>query len=155
MTPFVLRRLKRLNQEQRAVLRRRLLHTQDIYPFCKQLLEDWDTYLILLDKGESRKTPLTKKEKQVWETVDKSLPIVLETKLNTLKMEEPEVWFVRILMHKVKGKCVDIRQFKKVSNQYTEYFEPTENGITFQINLIDKIIDAVFKMFRKHKGDNK
>jgi hypothetical protein len=127
-----------------------LLATQDIYPFCKQLLEDWDTYLILLEKGESRKTPLTKKEKQVWETVDKSLPIILETKFG-----HTEVWFVRILMHKVKGKCVDIRQFKKVSNQYTEYFEPTENGITFQINLIDKIIDAVFKMFRKHKGDNK
>ena len=128
-----------------------MLATQDIYPFCKQLLEDWDTYLILLEKGESRKTPLTKYEKQVWTQVDKSLPIILETKLNALKMEAPEVWFIRILMHKVKGKCIDIRQFNKKSNQDTEWFEPTDNGITFQINTIDKIIDALWKMFRKHK----
>lgn len=127
-----------------------MLATQDIYPFCKQLLEDWDTYLILLDKGESRKTPLTKKEKQVWETVDKSLPILLETKFGLT-----EVWFIRILMHKVKGKCLDIRQFNKKSNGDTEWFEPTDNGIVFQINLIDKVLDAIFKMFRKHKGDNK
>ena len=71
---------------------------------------------------------------------------LLETKFGLT-----EVWFVRILMHKIKGKCIDIRQFNKKYNGDTEWFEPSDNGIVFQINLIDKIIDAVWKMLRKHK----
>lgn len=129
-----------------------MLATHDIYPCFKQLLEDWDTYLILIAKGESRKTPLSVKQKQVWEWIDKSLPIIVESKLTRLKMDEPEVWFIRIGVHKVKGKCMDIRQWNKMSNEYTVWYEPTENGITLPIaEGYTQIQDAAFKLFRKHK----
>lgn len=99
-----------------------------------------------------RKKPLSVKQKQVWEVIDKSLPIVIETKLTRLKLEEPEIWFVRILVHKVKGKCMDIRQFNKCENQDTVWYEPTENGITLPImDGYSPIQDAAFKLFRKHK----
>lgn len=129
-----------------------MLATVDIYPCFKQLLEDWDTYLILLEKGSLRKTPLSVKQKQVWEWVDKSLPIILETKLTRLKLAEPEVWFIRIGVHKVKGKCMDIRHFIKKENQDTVWYEPTENGVTLSLSEgYTQIQDAMFKMFRKHK----
>ena len=150
--PFVIRVLKRLNQEQREVLHRRLLATQDTFPYFKQVLVDWETYLIIIEQGTLRKSPFQKSEKQVWETIDKSLPILVETRLSRLKVNEPQVWFIRILKHKVEGKCIDLRQFKKVSDQYTEYFEPTENGITIPIINFSNILDGIWKMFRKHKS---
>ena len=128
-----------------------MLHTQDIYPFCKQLLEDWDTYLILLDKGESRKTPLTKREKQVHERIDQSLPIIIETKISNLKLEEPSTYFVRVLKHKVEGICIDIRKFNKKSNGDTNWYEPTEVGLMLPIGSWFKIVDPLFKLLRKHK----
>jgi hypothetical protein len=107
--------------------------------------------LILVHKGESKKTPLRKEHKQVWEWIDKSLPILIENKLTRLQLEEPEVWFVRIGMHKVKGKCIDIRQFVKRENEDTVWYEPTENGIVICIEGWGRVIDVLFKLFRKHK----
>lgn len=131
-----------------------MLATINTYPFFKQLIEDWDVFIILLEKGSLRKTPLSKKEKQVWETIDKSLPIVVENRLTRLKLEEPQIWFVRVIMHKVKGKCIDIRQFNRVENEYTVYYQPTETGLTLSLEEWLRIIDPFFKMLRKH-NDNK
>lgn len=54
-------------------------------------------------------------------------------------------------MHKVRGKCIDIRQFEKVEDQYTVRYVPTENGIVFSMEEWPQILDPLFKLYRKHK----
>ena len=96
-------------------------------------------------------TPLTKREKQVHERIDQSLPIILETKVSNLKLEEPSTYFIRVLKHKVEGICIDIRLFDKKTNGETYWYEPTEKGLMLPIGNWFKIIDPLFKLLRKHK----
>lgn len=83
--------------------------------------------------------------------IERSLPIVIETRATRLKLEEPEIWFVRVMRHPIKGKCLDIRLFNKVEDDVSVQYEPTDIGLVKSMEEWPIIIDALIKLFRKHK----
>lgn len=105
-------------------------------------------HCILADRKEENKWA---RYQQVWGEIEKSLPILIETNETKLSLDEPEIWFVRVMYSKLEGKCIDIRQFEKQEDENTIRYVPTENGITVSISNWIKLIDPLFKYLRKHK----
>lgn len=116
------------------------------------MLREWETYCILADKkGRGWKAFSLQKQADVWATLDKSLPILIQNRQTVLQLKEPEIWFIRILIHKVRGKCIDIRQFEKIQDEYNIRYVPTDNGIVFSLEEWEQILPILFKLWRKHK----
>jgi len=83
--------------------------------------------------------------------IEGSLPIFIHSPETKFTNSQPNVWYVRVLSHKIDGKCIDIRQFRKVETQTGLSYEPTDNGIVLPIPDWFTILDTVFKLIRKYK----
>lgn len=125
-----------------------MIVSQDTIPSFKRVIEDWTSLCILSDKKEETKR---KFYQNIWRVVEKSLPIFIHSTETRLTNSQPNVWYVRVLSHKIDGKCIDIRQFKKVETETGLSYEPTENGITLPINDWFTLLDTAFKFIRKYK----
>lgn len=122
--------------------------TQDTIPSFKRVTEDWVSLCILADKKEETKQRFYHK---VWQTIESSLPIFIHSTESRLTNSEPNVWFIRVLSHKVDGKCLDIRQYKKIDNLTNVEYEPTDNGIVLPIGDWPILLDTVLKYWRKYR----
>lgn len=131
---------------------RHLTHSIGTIPSFKRLTEDWLYLCLLADKKIETKQRFYNK---VWQTVERSLPIFIETTGSKLKLEEPEIWYIRILSNKVDGMHLDIRKFKKIENLTNVEYEPTDVGLTLTISNWFKLLDPVFKLLRKYGTNNK
>lgn len=117
---------------------------QNSIPFFKILNEEWEAYCVLADRpppNHSRPNPYTgRRVRELWEEVDKSLPIILSDNLS---------WYIRILDHKTKGLILDIRQYVFKTDGTMQWYEPTDNGLSFPIKDWVKLFDPLFKLIRK------
>lgn len=117
----------------------------DKHPSFKTIVDNWKSYCTLADSKERRVYDKfsQKRHKVLYEEVDRSLPLILED----------EVWFIRILAHKIKQKLVvDIRKFEKLEDQLSISYHPTQDGITIPLTSMIKVIDPLFKLIKKWKG---
>jgi hypothetical protein len=117
-------------------------------PLLKRVIEDWVSLCILADRKEEKKQRFYQR---VWDVIETSLPILIHSTESKLTLSEPNVWKVRVLSHKVDGKCIDIRQFRKIENLTNVEYEPTDNGLTLPIKDWFVILDTVLKYLRKYK----
>ena len=83
--------------------------------------------------------------------IEESLPIFIHSTETKLTLSEPNIWKVRVLSHKIEGKCIDVRQYRKVIHPTTVTYEPTDNGITLPINDWAILLETVLKFWRKYK----
>lgn len=124
-----------------------MIATQDSIPSFKLIVKEWDTLCILADSPpsstSSNRSRFTRvRNKNIWEVVDKSLPIILDG----------DTWFVRILEHKLKGLHLDIRKFELKTDGNREWFEPSEEGLCIKLGNLGKLFDPIIKLFKKWKG---
>lgn len=120
---------------------------QSSIPSFKLIIEEWDTYCILADMPYSNASRLYnrvsgRRTKEIWEVVDKSLPIILDE----------ELWFIRVMDHKLKGIHIDIRKFERMEDKTKEWFIPSDNGLCIKLGNWIKLFDPLFKLIRKWKG---
>lgn len=131
-----------------------LVATQDSIPQFKSFVDNWETHNRLATKRKQEANAFTtRKTFNVWELVDKSLPIIInnERLVNGVPIDG-EVWFVRLMHHKDKGLCLDVRKFKKVDKEgLTSTYEPTNEGIVLPKKEWSKLLDPLFKLLKKHK----
>jgi hypothetical protein len=122
--------------------------SQDSIPLFKPIVEEWEVYCVIADREYSRTSHYYnkytyKRNREVWEVVDKSLPLILSGN---------ETWYVRILVHKIRGKHIDVRRFEYKTDGIKEWWEPTDEGICLPIQGDwPKVIDTMFKFMRKWK----
>lgn len=120
---------------------------QDSIPSFKPIVRDWQSYCALADMPYANRqsaTKLKKRNRQLWETVDSSLPIIINN----------QTWYVRIQHNKITGLHLDIRKFEYKNDGLREWYEPTEEGLCIPITSWLKLFDPIFKLIRKWK-DNK
>lgn len=110
------------------------------YPIFKDILNEWDSYILLADTKDKKKKTL---DKNLWQTLDKSLPIILRDG------EETRTWFVRVMHNKLKGLCIDIRLFSREEDEVSVNYLPTEVGITLPIEQWKFILSPLYKLIRK------
>ena len=118
--------------------------TTDSIPLFKPIVEEWDSYCIIADNPPSKSGKhynrfSGKRNKELWEVVDKSLPIILGN----------DTWFIRILEHKIKGLHIDVRKFDLKSDADKEWFVPTEEGLCLRIGEWGQVFDPIFKLLKK------
>ena len=118
--------------------------SQDKIPFFKILSDEWPYYCALADRARSNRTQPNKftgkRVRELWETVDSSLPIILSSN---------QFWYVRILDHKGKGLMLDIRQYILKDDGVRHWYEPTDNGLNLPIGDWIKLFNPLFKLIKK------
>lgn len=118
---------------------------QDSIPSFKPIVLEWESYCALADMPNSNRLNPNKytgrRTRQIWERVDTSLPILIGN----------HTFYVRILDHKIRGLCLDIRRFEHRTDGVREWYEPTEEGLTLPISSWIKLFDPIFKLIKKWK----
>lgn len=94
----------------------------------------------------SRYSKVTKKvTSNIWELVERSLPLVLQG-------DEDHVWFIRVIYETVKQEMhFDVRKYKIIRTETREEYRYTGEGLIFNIEDWSKVLNPLIKLIQKHQ----